>query len=81
MLTDKEKQAVKDWLRLDRKLKEKRCPFNEWVNRPCIHLCGRWFPNLVKSDLTRSTASCPCDKYELADVIKTARRMVRDAGK
>ena len=76
MLTD-EKQAIKDWLRLDKRLKGDCCPFYQWdprSSRPC-NICEEWFPNII------NPPQCPCSEYELADVIKTARKMVRDAEK
>jgi len=73
MLTNEEKQAVGDWLKLDKKLKAKRCPFEDRICRPCVSICLQWFP-----DIGIPFYRCPCDAYELTQVSKTARRMVRE---
>jgi len=72
MLANEHKKMVGDWLHRDER--KDHCPFinlDDPETENGCSICEEWFPNIYENHV------CPCTLYELADVIKTARRMVK----
>jgi len=75
-LTEDEKEAVRNWLKMGN---HDICPFTPhtchlgFYNQPPTHpICLSWFPKIEEKD------TCPCFAYSMDHVIRLAREMIEE---
>lgn len=73
-VSNKRKKAINKWLNSSDK--DWDCPFHPTFKFPnSCPFCKSWFPRIkIAGDLE---SACPCAKYSLAHVIRTAKIMLK----